>query len=173
MADSTSGEELQRRQAHEQALPATVDRHMVATAAGVPSLPAAAANLPPLSWRWRGSGRSTRRRRLTLSQYLSLGRGHGVPPSSLGGFRGSMGFGFGDGFSPESVFGADSGFRFGFRFWVPRHSTRSEPAPLPFLSVSVALVGEEKARKVSRYPTTSRGKLFISHPRSIHVNPKT
>ena len=49
------------------------------------------------------------------------------------GFRGFAGFGFGDGFSPESIFGADSGFRFGFRFWVPRHSTRSEPTPLAFL----------------------------------------
>jgi hypothetical protein len=39
-------------------------------------------------------------------------------------------------------------------------------------SVSVVLVEEEKDRKVSWHPTTSRGKLFISHPRSIHVNNK-
>ena len=86
MADSTGGEELQRRQAHEQALPAAVDRHMVAMAAGMPYLPAAATNLPPLSWRWHGSGRSTRRQWLALSQSLSLGHGHGVPPLVLGGF---------------------------------------------------------------------------------------
>ena len=44
---------------------------------------------------------------------------------------------FGDGFSPELVFGAVSGFRFGFWFWVPRHSTQSEPASLPFLDTVV------------------------------------
>ena len=32
-------------------------------------------------------------------------------------------------------FGAGSGFKFGFRFWVPRHSTRTEPDPLPSLVV--------------------------------------
>jgi hypothetical protein len=48
-------------------------------------------------------------------------------------FWGSAGFGFGDGFSSESVFGADSGSKFGFWFWVPRYSTRSEPTPLPSL----------------------------------------
>jgi hypothetical protein len=31
-------------------------------------------------------------------------------------FREFAGFGFGDGFSPESVFAVDSGFRFEFRF---------------------------------------------------------
>ena len=46
---------------------------------------------------------------------------------------GIRGFGFGDGFPPESVFGADSGFNFGFRFWVHGDSTRSEPDPLPSL----------------------------------------
>jgi hypothetical protein len=44
-------------------------------------------------------------------------------------------FGFGHEFSPESVFGSVSGFKFGFWFWVPRHSTRSEPDPLPSLVV--------------------------------------
>ena len=44
---------------------------------------------------------------------------------------GIRGFGFGDGFLPESV----SGFDFGFWFWVHGDSTRSEPDPLPFLSV--------------------------------------
>ena len=43
--------------------------------------------------------------------------------------------GFGDGFPPESVFGADSGFDFGFRFWVHGDSTRSEPDPLPSLCI--------------------------------------
>ena len=46
---------------------------------------------------------------------------------------GIRGFGFGDGFPPESVFGADSGFDFGFQFWVHGDSTRSEPDPLPSL----------------------------------------
>jgi hypothetical protein len=40
-----------------------------------------------------------------------------------------------DGFSPESVFGSGSGFDFGFRFWVHRDSTQSEPDPLPSLEV--------------------------------------
>ena len=46
---------------------------------------------------------------------------------------GIRGFGFGDGLSPESVFGAVLGFD--FRFWVQVHrdSTRSESAPLPSL----------------------------------------
>jgi hypothetical protein len=43
------------------------------------------------------------------------------------------GFGFGHEFSPEAVFGLASGFKFLFRFWVPRHSTWSEPNPLPSL----------------------------------------
>jgi hypothetical protein len=47
------------------------------------------------------------------------------------------GFGFGHEFSPESVFGSVSGFKFGFRFWVPRHSTRSKPDPLPSLAASL------------------------------------
>ena len=48
---------------------------------------------------------------------------------------GIRGFGFGDGFPPESVSGSGSGsgFDFGFRFWVHGDSTRSEPDPLPFL----------------------------------------
>jgi hypothetical protein len=48
------------------------------------------------------------------------------------------GFGFGHEFSPESVFGSVSGFKFGFRFWVPRHSTRSEPDPFPSLGTQEA-----------------------------------
>jgi len=44
---------------------------------------------------------------------------------------GIRGFGFGDGFPPESV--SDSGFNFGFRFWVHGDSTRSEPDPLSSL----------------------------------------
>jgi hypothetical protein len=43
------------------------------------------------------------------------------------------GFGFGDGFPPESVFGSGSGFDFGFRFWVHGDSTRSERDSLPSL----------------------------------------
>jgi hypothetical protein len=43
---------------------------------------------------------------------------------------GIRGFGFGDGLSPELVFGAVSGFDFGFRVRVHRDSTRSESAPL-------------------------------------------
>ena len=58
------------------------------------------------------------------------------------GFRVSIrvsgihGFGFGDGFPPESVSVSGSGFDFGFRFWVHGDSTRSEPDPLPFLIVA-------------------------------------
>ena len=51
------------------------------------------------------------------------------------GFRVSAGFGFGHEFAPELEFGSGSGFKFGFRFWVPRHSTRTEPDPLPSLNV--------------------------------------
>ena len=50
---------------------------------------------------------------------------------------GIHGFGFGDGFPPESVSGSGSGFDFGFRFWVHGDSTRSEPDPLPFLVFSL------------------------------------
>jgi hypothetical protein len=49
------------------------------------------------------------------------------------------GFGFGDGFSPQSVFGSGSGFDFGFRFWVHGDSTRSEPDPLPSLAPTLLL----------------------------------
>ena len=49
------------------------------------------------------------------------------------GFRVSAGFGFGHEFAPELEFGSGSGFKFGFRFWVSRHSTRIEPDPLPSL----------------------------------------
>ena len=51
---------------------------------------------------------------------------------------GIRGFGFGDEFPPESVFGADSGFSFGFRFWVHGDSTRSEPDPLASLAVAAS-----------------------------------
>ena len=47
---------------------------------------------------------------------------------------GIRGFGFGDGFPPESVSG--SGFDFVFWFWVHGDSTRSEPDPLPSLLVN-------------------------------------
>ena len=49
---------------------------------------------------------------------------------------GIRGFGFGDGFPPESVSGSGSGsgFDFGFRFWVHGDFTRSEPDPLPSLN---------------------------------------
>jgi hypothetical protein len=36
---------------------------------------------------------------------------------------GIRGFGFGDGFPPESVFSSGSGFDFGFQFWVHGDST--------------------------------------------------
>ena len=49
------------------------------------------------------------------------------------GFRVSTGFGFGHEFAPELEFGSGLGFKFGFRFWVPRHSTRTEPDPLASL----------------------------------------
>ena len=56
---------------------------------------------------------------------------------------GIRGFGFGDGFPPESVSG--SGFYFGFRFWVHGDSTRSEPDPLPSLDETTAIRPEVKA----------------------------
>jgi len=46
---------------------------------------------------------------------------------------GIRGFGFGDGLSPESVFGAVLGFDFGFQVRVHRDSTQPESAPLPSL----------------------------------------
>jgi hypothetical protein len=49
---------------------------------------------------------------------------------------GIRGFGFGDGFPPESVFGSGLGFDFGFRFWLHGDFTRSEPDPLPSLGMS-------------------------------------
>jgi hypothetical protein len=63
------------------------------------------------------------------------------------------GFGFGHEFSPESVFGSVSGFKFGFQFWVPRHSTRSEPDPLPSLieAKSWCLVGEPPRGRVGLF----------------------
>ena len=54
------------------------------------------------------------------------------------------GFGFGDGFPPESVSG--SGFDFGFRFWVHEDSTQSEPDPLPSL---LWLLGSVISRQTS------------------------
>ena len=63
------------------------------------------------------------------------------------------GFGFGDGFPPESVSGSGSGsgFDFGFRFWVHGDSTRSEPDPLPFLG------GKHAAWQISMWGT------FVPH----------
>ena len=51
------------------------------------------------------------------------------------------------------MFGADSGFQFRFRFWVPRDSTRSEPAPLPSLNdgeMSQTIVVEAVSMMVDR-----------------------
>jgi len=82
----------------------------------------------PVQARRRGSGcRVLRRSRCTVRKSDYSGFGLSV------GFRVSAGFGFGDEFSPKKEFGAGSCFRFGFRFWVPRHSTRTKPDPLPFL----------------------------------------
>jgi len=50
---------------------------------------------------------------------------------------GIRGFGFGNGFPPESVSGSGSDFDFGFRFWVHGDSTRSEPDPLPSLTMAM------------------------------------
>ena len=51
-------------------------------------------------------------------------------------FRGSARFGFRDGFPPELVFRADSGFDFGFRFWVHGDSTQSESDLSPSLKAT-------------------------------------
>jgi hypothetical protein len=75
----------------------------------------------------------------------------------VSGFRVSVrvscihGFGFGDRFPPESVFGSGSGFDFGFRFWVHGDSTRSEPDPLPSLVPSPyrRWTADSLARRVS------------------------
>ena len=64
-----------------------------------------------------------------FSYYVAIQSGFQISIRVLG----IRGFGFGDGLSPESVFGAVSGFGFGFRVWVHRDSTRSESAPLPSL----------------------------------------
>ena len=64
-----------------------------------------------------------------FSYYVVIQSGFRVSIRVLG----IRGFGFGDGLSPESVFGAVLGFDFGFRVWVHRDSTRSEPVPLPSL----------------------------------------
>jgi hypothetical protein len=57
---------------------------------------------------------------------------------------GIRGFGFGDEFPPESVFGSGSGFDFGFRFWVHGDFTRSEPDPLPSLIGTGGRAGVER-----------------------------
>jgi hypothetical protein len=70
------------------------------------------------------------------------------------------GLGFGHKFSPESVFGSVSGFKFGFWFWVPRHSTRSEPDPLPYLGRRTARGGagrQTRRRARRRQPTGPPG----------------
>ena len=56
------------------------------------------------------------------------------------GFWVSAGFSFGHEFAPESEFGSGSGFKFGFRFWVPNHSTRTEPDSLPSLDICDVLL---------------------------------
>ena len=50
-------------------------------------------------------------------------------------------FGFGHEFAPESEFGSGSGFKLGFRFWVPNHSTRTEPTRChPYLDICDVLL---------------------------------
>ena len=56
---------------------------------------------------------------------------------------GIHGFGFGDRLPPESVFGAVSGFDFGFRVQVHRDFTRSESAPLPSLILCPIVVAQK------------------------------
>ena len=57
---------------------------------------------------------------------------------------GIHGFGFGDRLPPESVFGAVSGFDFGFRVQVHIDFTRSESAPLPSLILCPIVVAQKK-----------------------------
>ena len=52
------------------------------------------------------------------------------------GFGLSVGFRFGDAFSPELKFGSSSALKFGFWFLLPRHSSQTEPNPLPSLGSS-------------------------------------
>jgi hypothetical protein len=73
---------------------------------------------------------------------------------------GIRGFGFGDGFPPESVFSLGSGFDFGFQFWVHRDSTRSEPDPLPFLP---------QASEIIRLGALPAQVAFPNRPLTIHV----
>jgi hypothetical protein len=56
--------------------------------------------------------------------------------SSIHSGLGIRGFGFGDGFPPELVFGSGSGFDFGFWFLVHGDFTRSKPDPLTSLPVN-------------------------------------
>jgi hypothetical protein len=86
-------------------------------------------------------------------------------------------FGFGNEFSPESVFGSVSGFKFGFRFWVPRQSTRSEPDLLPSLDIKdgFATSSKEHLRSLVRVHeldeiTSNGGKdrsATKEHPRGL------
>ena len=62
---------------------------------------------------------------------------------------GIRGFGFGDGLSPESVFGAVLGFDFGFRVRVHRDSTRSESTPLPSLPLFGGEIHSKDGTKVT------------------------
>ena len=64
-----------------------------------------------------------------FSYYVVIQSGFRVSIRVLG----IRGFGFGDGLSPESVFGAVLGFGLRFRVRVHRDTTRSESAPLPSL----------------------------------------
>ena len=72
---------------------------------------------------------------------------------------GIRGFGFGDGFPPESVSGLGSGFDFGFRFWVHGDFTRSEPGPLPSLL----------ARRRRRGMDGERLSIFYGHVKTLNL----
>jgi hypothetical protein len=73
---------------------------------------------------------------------------------------GIRGFGFRDGLSPESVFGAVLGFDFGFRVRVHKDSTRSESAPLP--SLAIMSRGKHWATDNKRVPMEKKKALFVS-----------
>jgi hypothetical protein len=70
---------------------------------------------------------------MLICVYLSMGFGYPFGFLVSIWVLGIHGFGFGDGFSLESVFGSGLGFNFGFQFWVHGDSTRSEPDSLPSL----------------------------------------
>ena len=71
---------------------------------------------------------------LQVSVLAGSGLGDDFSPPVFGfGAPKPIEFGFGHGLSPESVFGAVSGFDFGFWVRVHINFTRSESAPLPSL----------------------------------------